>query len=223
MAVWLVALVVLVPVALRAASLACALYRCQRLILRLRRDATFDADRQVWRVPGAWSFVAGWPRSAVFLGEHLARGLAPGALSAVLAHEVAHQQRGDLVRRLIARLLVATHLPATGTRTADALDVAIEQACDAVAAQTVGDPLIVAQALVDARRLAVTPPPAWVAAFAAGALPARVDALCDPTWVTAGPAPRWVLLAAIALATAAVTFDRSIHDLAESLLELLVR
>ena len=101
--------------------------------------------------------------------------------------------------------------------------MAIEQACDAVAAQTVGDPLIVAQALVDARRIAATPPPAWVAAFAAGALPARVDALCDPTWVTPGPALRWVLLAGIALGSAALVFNRAIHDVAEALLELLVR
>lgn len=214
---WLLSLVVTLPVFRQAAESARGMYLARRAQARLRAVAT-KGPNGVWRVPGAGAFVLGWPHSVVCIGEELERDLDSDAVRAVTAHEDEHRQRGDVALRLFARLLASVHLPTTRRALLGALDTAIEQACDERASETVADPLIVAQALLDVARLqghrgGVSCAPA--------SLDARVEALCAPA-VRARAWPAAVGALAV-LAALAVLLDHQIHHAAEALTHLVVR
>jgi beta-lactamase regulating signal transducer with metallopeptidase domain len=159
----------------------------------------------------------------VYLGSELRTRLARPALAAVLAHERAHLQRGDVATRVLARALVGFHLPWVGRAILNEYDLAIEQACDVEASRAVHDPLVVAQALLDATRLADTPREHGLAAAAGPALEARIHALCDPSWRSIQRSVPWIAAASIATLALGVVLDRRVHDIAESLVGLLGR
>lgn len=214
---WLLSLVVTLPVVRQAVRSARGAYLARRARARLRTVASMGPDG-VWRVPGAGAFVLGWPDAVVCIGEDLARDLGSDAVRAVAAHEDEHRLRGDVWLRMLARLFASAHLPWTGRALLSALDLAIEQACDERASETVADPLIVAQALLDVARLQgregdVTCVPA--------SLDARVEALCVPAKRTrALPAAVGAL---VALAALALLLDHQIHHAAETLTHFVAR
>lgn len=169
-------------------------------------------------ISGALSFVAGWPIARIFLGRELEAALAPSAFAAVVAHERAHLRRGDVHRKILAQLLASLHW--NGTELLEAFDLAIEQACDADASRTVGDPLIVAQALIDASRICDAFPPPLAQAFS-GRLDARIEALCDPTWTGRTGLLARPLAAAFAFLSVAIAFNYPIHEFIEHCVALL--
>lgn len=218
---WGLAMLSLIPVARRFAAAFRAIVATRRLISRLRPAAVHRHDDESWVVPGTMSFVAGWPHGVVCIGEDLAKLLAPEAALAVRAHEAAHQRRGDIHLRLIARLFAAIHLPRNAGPILDALDLAIEQACDAEASVAVRDPLVVAQALIDVSRIGPEIPAGLVSAFTSGSLDARVEALCTRVWSRPARAAITLAMAVILAVAAGVTFDHDVHHAVDSLVELL--
>jgi hypothetical protein len=99
------------------------------------------------------------------------------------------------------------------------LDLAIEQACDAIAAAEVCDPLAVARSLLDAARRGLGSGDGLSLAFCAvkDHLEARIRALCEPCWLPSRrPAAALVVVAMMVLG-ACITFDPHLHNLSEAL------
>jgi Zn-dependent protease with chaperone function len=100
-------------------------------------------------------------------------------LEVVLAHEHAHVARGDTRLAWLDRI-AATLLPrSVAAPLLEQITLAREQACDAAAAQQVGDPVEVARALTEVARLGLCVPATGVS-MASGALEARVLHLLEP-------------------------------------------
>ena len=141
-------------------------------------------------------------------------------LEAVVAHEFSHVRRRDPLRRLIATLAFAFHVPGIASALERQLARAQEAAADADAAHTLGDGPRVALSLVRLARLQLARPPLAVGLFEDG-LGLRVRELLishprpdrPPVVLLLG------LLAAVA-ATALVAAD-PIHFAFEGLLELI--
>ena len=221
-AAWLIAGAFATFVARRLVEGMRALLQTRRVLHQLRRLGRYDQDCNVWCVPGKLAVVAGWPRSDVYVGVSLRRSLSPESFGALLAHERAHQRRMDLSIKLAAQVL-SSCLPSTIRRVLlNELDLAMEQACDAVAAEEVKDPLAVVRSLLDAA--GGTEPGILAVAFSAtdDHLEARVRALCEPSW-----APSLLSAAAVAAIGASVVvgciiFDANLHDVTEAFFERLL-
>jgi len=103
-------------------------------------------------VPGAWSGLVGVFQPTLLLGRELLDTLPSEELYALLAHEEAHRHRKDPLYRLLL-LFCSRLLPWLGIRLFVRWAERTEELCDEYAAYRVGDPLIVATALVQTRRL----------------------------------------------------------------------
>jgi beta-lactamase regulating signal transducer with metallopeptidase domain len=126
----------------------------------------------------------GWLRPVILVPACALTGLAPLQLEAILAHELAHIRRGDFLVNLLQSLVevLLFYHPAVWWLSAR-IRTERELCCDDVAAQTCGDPLILARALTDleALRVPLTPPPAHLALAAnGGSLMHRIRHLLHP-------------------------------------------
>lgn len=215
---WALALACALPLAAALARLAVGVGRARRARRRLECVARPRGDG-VYEVPGAGAYTIGWPSPSVFVGEELSRALTPEGVAAVMAHEREHLRRGDGLLRALARALSVLHLPRVRARLIEALDVAVEQACDAHAGVAVADPLIVAQALVDTARLRVADPSGLGCVGAS--LPARISSLCEPPGAPGPDRVGATAALALALGACALAFDHEVHRAAE-LVSLLI-
>jgi hypothetical protein len=176
-----------------------------------------------WRVPGALAVVLGFPKEELFVGEALRVALGEPELRALVEHESAHRTHRDVWRRIAARVLASAHFDAPARELLSELDLAIEQRCDEHASERVEDPLVVARAIL--RAATVRDPHAPVAATheTPATLPARIQALCTPSWASQ-PALGVAAFAALAVAVlAGLAFDHHVHRAAETLLAALAR
>jgi hypothetical protein len=191
----------------------------RRAARRLRALGEKSASHEGWTVPGTVAAVVGFPTQELFVGDALHGALSAHELEALIAHERAHQSHNDLWRKLAARVLASAHFDATGRELIDALDLAIEQRCDESATEHVRDPLVVARALVQAATVSAE----HQQSAAPKTLPARITALCTPSWV-AQPLLAVTAVAAITVATAAsILFAHRVHTVAETMLAALAR
>lgn len=221
---WAIGLVAGAWVTSRLVVGAQALVRTRSALDHLRRLGTFDAKRGFWLVPGDIAIVAGFPRAQVYVGERLETSVSAVTFDAVIAHERAHQRRRDLRTKLAARA-VSLCLP-TNLRAAllGELDLAMEQACDAIAADEIGDALTVAGSLLELVRAAATMPEGFALAFSApfDHLEARVRALCAPDWSPSGRAASGCVALGAMVVIGCVAFDLPLHDMTEALFERLL-
>jgi Zn-dependent protease with chaperone function len=129
--------------------------------------------------PRALCFTVGILSPRVYLSSGLVEGLSFQNREAMLAHEAAHIRRRDGLTT--AFLVVFYHLfPLPGGRLlCQEWERAAERACDAEAAQRIGDPCDVAAALVEVTRLASQRPLPGAACFGASGeeIEGRVQAL----------------------------------------------
>jgi len=163
-----------------------------------------------------------WPLVLVSTG--LRSHLAPAHVEAVLAHERAHARQRDPLRLVAVALLGAAYFPRTRTLLLSDAALACEEAADAVAAQEVGDPTVVAEAIVAVERLLGDR--AHHIGLGVGmtgcATEARVEALLrDP--IPAPPVARARRLLWAALSAGAVLAAFEIHHLTETVLDLIAR
>ena len=174
----------------------------------------------IWVVPAdqPLCFVTGLRRPVLMIASPVVDALAPEALAAIAAHETAHVRRHDPAARVLVGFATLAHAPGLGHRAAHRWAAAAEGACDAAAAEAIGDHLVLAQALVRYQRLVNgalrQPGPAFCGE---GAVDARVRALLET------PAPgadlRWPW-PWLALALVAWQAD-GIHQALEGLLHLI--
>lgn len=206
----------LVPIGLRIARIARATQMTRTQLRSLRSLGKWDDQLSAWIVPG-WLAAAGTARRDVYLGEDLLSRIDRDTLAIVVAHEQAHVERRDVIRKITARLASALHVPSFARGLLDALDLAIEQACDAAAARRIDDPVRVARALVDLARLPQTAPAMAIGLSAADRLEARVLALCAPSWRVDRILVRLVAATVLVILLAFV-FDRVVHETFEALI-----
>ena len=117
----------------------------------------------------------------VLLPTSMITGISPDSIRAILAHELAHIRRWDLVLGYVDRLIEAFFFyhPAIW-RMLRLVRREREVACDEFAAATIGHRLKVATALVDAMETLVKPTPKVGMAAGDGCLEERVERLVDP-------------------------------------------
>lgn len=168
------------------------------------------------------AFVLGLWRPRVFLSRGLLRAMDAPAVAAIVAHERAHVRRRDPLRRLIASLLLAFHVPAVARRLEALVARAHEVAADAEAASVVGDRPSVAQTLVRLARLRLAPSPVPLpsASVLGSDLEARVLDLLGSPQRADFPSAFVVGTAAAVVTALAVAFAEPLHAGGEVLARL---
>jgi len=134
------------------------------------------------------ALLVGWLRPTLVVDPRLWDTLSPGERSAVLAHERGHLARRDplvLMALRVVTLAAPHHAASRLTRTW--LDHA-ERRADALAARDVGDPLVVAEALLRCARLGVTHR-ALAVGWTGGSLEHRVERLLTDDGGTVSASP----------------------------------
>ncbi len=196
-------------------------FRSERSVLRLRRSGRAEGDLIVLPGDEPLAFVAGIVRPRVFVSE--------GVLAAaerwepVIAHERAHARRRDPLRRWLTSLVASVHWPFVSRPLREALAEEQELEADRAAAEALGDPIRVAEAIVDWSRAlrGRTTSNALAMAFGAGPLRRRVLALTEPA--ASRPThrgPRLVLFAGAAVLLLVLSQAPELHHSAETLLSL---
>lgn len=154
-----------------------------RMLLSLSKPSTEVDGMRLVSSQRHFVFTAGMLRPHIFLSDTLLDAIQPRELATVVAHERAHQRRKDGLRLLLAELLGVLHLPRIRRRILADLHLAVEQACDEVAAGQSGDRLQVAETILRLTRLiGSTASPAGVAqaAFTGSDAALRVEGLLRP-------------------------------------------
>ena len=183
------------------------------------------------RVPGPPRFchAVGLADRRILISESLATALTPELLSAAVLHEQEHLRRFDGLARLVLEVVNLFALPLAADSIASEAADAAEHACDAAAGAMLGNPLVVAESLVEVSRISAR----WHCASTAPAflgrrpstssLERRVHALVEaPVHSSIGRR----LLPAAVLALAALPFwalmrHAQIHHGVETLLDLI--
>jgi len=182
--------------------------RARRWLVGFRGATVGHASGVVWIAAARpLSFVAGLLRPRIHVTTALARALPPSQLEAVLAHERAHVRRRDPLARLAARALSRAQIPRVRRALLAEHALACEQACDAAAAQCVGDPLVVAEAILAVERLISRDPaaaPVEHPAFGESSVAERIEALLASEARSWAPAVISVATVASLLALAAL-------------------
>jgi Zn-dependent protease with chaperone function len=169
------------------------------------------------------AFVLGLWRPRIFVSRGLLRAMDPTALATILAHEHAHVRRRDPLRRLLASLVLAFHVPGIAGLIESWLARSHELAADAEAADVVGDAPRVAATLVRLARLRLTraPAAAHTAAIAGGELEARVADLLAPGRRPDAPGLGMLIAGFCGILMLATAFAEPLHRAAEALIVLL--
>ena len=166
------------------------------------------------------AFVVGLFRPRMYLSQGLLRTTDARDLESVMEHERSHIQRRDPLRRLIASLGLAFHLPGIASAIERRLAATQESAADAEAARVLGDPPRIAEALVKLARLRVARLPLAVGILGSD-LEFRVRELLSPATRPDRPAPRLLIVVATTGFAAALLVADPIHTAFESLVRLL--
>jgi Zn-dependent protease with chaperone function len=222
---WLLLCVCLLAsrVALAGARSVASMRRSRELSGALALDAS-ELGPDVSLLPGdePQAFVLGLFRPRVYVSRGMAAAVDADGLEAVLAHERAHRRRRDPLRRWVASLGLAFHLPGVAGMLERRLARAHEAAADADAARAVGDGARIAQVLVRVARLRL-PQPVAVCGLLGGDLSARVGDLLATERRSSRPSALLLASGALTLWMLSIAAADPIHRLAETLLGLLHR
>ncbi len=183
---------------------------------RLREVASLNGEG-AWVLPTAApeAFVLGLLQPRLFVSQGLLR-LPDATVAAVMAHERAHIRRFDPLRHLIALLACTFHLPGISKRLQQRAQRSQELAADAMAAQSMGDSICIADALVNCARFHVRYAAPHLA-FGGGDLEERVRALLSTHRTIDQPLPWMVCVAALAALVLAVRCAEPAHHFVEAL------
>jgi hypothetical protein len=215
---WAVALAVgaSVTFAARLVFVAWRRFVARRAIAQLRRVATERDGVRIALSDRVFCFVAGWRRPQVYVSSRAWHTLSADQRVAVLAHERAHAQHGDLWMATIIDLAASVAAPLAGSCLRDRWAEAGERLCDLdAAAATSGE--TVAAALVEMSRAGTLLPIASGFTATADVIEQRIRAVLD-----GGPVGRplgwatWSMLGAVLAACA--LFATELHHALETLL-----
>ncbi len=151
----------------------------------------------------------GFIRPDIYLSRGLIERLPATAVATIAAHERAHVWRNDNLWLLLIRLSCLFWI---GRNTLfDDIELAHDQACDRAAANVVGDTVIVAETLLQCRRL--TAAPAFSASFLRGHIAARVESILNDQQESLASTRKVFLCSLLILAIAAAV--PTLHNLLE--------
>lgn len=111
------------------------------------------------------AFTSGYFRARIFVSLGLLRQLNPRSLTAILSHERAHAAGFDNLRRALSMLLAPSLLSGPQSLLQRDLVLATELRADAMAANALGDPLWLADTLLQVQRLPRLATPQAASAF----------------------------------------------------------
>ncbi len=111
-------------------------------------------ENNVFRIASEHFFVfsSGLLSPQAFISSQLFEQLSAEELNVVLAHEQAHCQRRDVLRRLMLGFAGLFHLPAIRQHLLNDLELAHEQICDNAAVEKVANRLLVAETIIKVAR-----------------------------------------------------------------------
>lgn len=144
------------------ASARSALRRVESVSTRLASSAG-----EVWLAPAskAFCFVAGLVRPRIFVSTAAWSRLAEDERAAMLAHESAHAEQGDVWKRSTLSVVSWFAAPLVGSALLGRWSSATERLCDQRAALALGEPESVARALMNVARSDVGREPVSSACF----------------------------------------------------------
>ena len=165
-------------------------YKGINLMLKQRRfQSTLRAvseqqENNVFRIASEHFFVfsSGLLSPQAFISSQLLEQLSAEELEVVLAHEQAHCQRRDVLRRLLLSFAGLFHLPATRQYLLNDTELAHEQICDNAAVQKVGNRVLVAETIIKvARQLQLLTPHSkmGIASFDGSHIDIRIQQLLE--------------------------------------------
>jgi Zn-dependent protease with chaperone function len=205
-----------VTVGLRHVVLGISAHGIRRALVRRTGGATaFGAHLLPFEEPQA--FVVGVLRPVLFVTRGLLAIDRGAHLDAVLAHERAHVLRADALRRVVAGLSFAFHLPGIASAIEQRLARAHEMAADEDAATAIGSRAQVARALVHLARARVRAPRAALA-FVGSEVEIRVRALLETEPRPTGPMPRTLAIFATVALLAIAGGAEAVHHAVEVVL-----
>jgi len=181
-------------------------YKGANLILKQWRfQSTLHAvseqqENNVFRIASEHFFVfsSGLFLPQAFISSQLLEQLSAEELDVVLAHEQAHCQRRDILRRLLLGFAGLFHLPTTGQYLLNDLELAHEQICDNAAVQKVTNKVLVAETIIKvARQLQILTPKSklGIASFNGSHIDIRIQQLLEQP----KPVNAYILFCLIAL------------------------
>lgn len=223
---WAVAIVAGVGAWLATAFIrgAHALWTARVGLRRIARIATLERIGSIEvllapaRIP--FCFAAGMLRSRIYVSTDAWSRWNDEERRAAVEHERAHLSSRDLVYRLLLNVLALFGAPIVSRRMLSIYDDATERACDRRAANAVGDPTIVASALLACARR--DPPIGFCASFlSSSSVERRIEALLADAPEKNNAA--LILTSVVASLTAAllvcaIVFADPLHHLFESVL-----
>jgi Zn-dependent protease with chaperone function len=166
------------------------------------------------------AFVVGMRRPRMYLSRGLLESAGSGDLESVMAHESYHIEHRDPLRRLIASIGLAFHLPGIAFAIERRLAATMESAADADAARALGDAPRVAEALVRLARLRLAQVPLGVGMLGSD-LEFRVRELLSPATRPDRPAAALLVAAAAIGFAGALLAAEPVHTVFESIVRLL--
>ncbi|MEN8261573.1 MAG: M56 family metallopeptidase [Pseudomonadota bacterium] len=160
------------------------LIKSRNFLAALRAISSPDCTRGVFHIATNKTFVfsAGLLHPQIFVSTNLIDQLTTKQLDVVLAHERAHCQRRDVLRRVLLRLVAVLHSPGIGKALFHDVELAHEQICDEAAAKAVDDRLCVAETIVKMERcmrVQIPSQTADVIAFNGSHIEARIQVLLE--------------------------------------------
>lgn len=120
----------------------------------LRTISVKESQHDFFRIASEHFFVfsSGLFTPQAFISSQLLKQLSVQQLDVVMAHELAHCQRRDVLRRLLLSFAGLFHFPKTRQHLLSDLELAHEQICDNAAVQKVGDRFLVAETIIKIAR-----------------------------------------------------------------------
>ncbi len=126
-----------------------ALWLSQRALRSMKQASQLDEEGlRVLPTSEPQAFVVGLLRPQIYATRGLVSGASRAHLPAVMAHENAHLDRRDPLRKFLARVGLQLHIPGLSRHIEVAHERALEMAADEEAAKTLGSRTAVASALV---------------------------------------------------------------------------
>lgn len=217
---WLVPLVLGLPVALmlgRGLWQARSWWRLTRTLVAASKPSTLGANVRLLERPEPVALTVGWWRPVILLSQGLIDQVKPGTLQIILAHERAHVARHDTRQALLDRFAASLLPRAARERLLRDVSLAREQACDAIAADQLRNPLQVAAALTEVARLRMVALAPGLS-VASSSIEARVLHLLHPE------EDRWqrALLAPVTILMVLMAGAGPLHTVVERLVSLLL-
>lgn len=196
--------------------------RGARSIRELHAVSRASGEVRIVESERAFCFVSGRRRPSIYVSSRAWACLTGSERRALVAHESAHVEHGDLRMRAVLEAFLVIAAPLAGDRVRSSWLQASERLCDARAAEETGDPPSVANAMVALCRLNVSRPAASLG------FPPTADELAGRVHAVLAGAPigeraatilgRVLVAASLSLAATAVVAAEPLHHAFETLL-----